>query len=98
MFIKTDIYRKIEIDFKDNLQAVIEQIEILDAEANGLLSDRLLRAMVFVANGNIERLKQIIKLARIDYRDVLWQAEYDANEKQIHDFNKSFDDLKLLDK
>lgn len=98
MFIKTDIYRKIEIDFKDNLQAVIEQIEILDTDGKGLINDRLLRAMVFVANGDIERLKQIVTLARTDYRDVLWQAEYDAGEKRVYDFNKSFYELKLLDK
>jgi hypothetical protein len=95
---KTDIYQKIEKDFGHDLKQAIEQVEILDAQSKGLINDRLLRSMVFLAKGNIERFKKIIELGRIDYRDVLWQAEYDCGEKQIYDFNKTFHELKLLGK
>jgi hypothetical protein len=93
---KTDIYQKIEIDFGDDLKLAIEHIEILDARSKGLVGDRLLRAMVFLAKGNIERFKQVIELGRTDYRDVLWQAEYDCGEEQLHDFNKTFHELRLM--
>ena len=95
---KTDIYQKIEKDFGSDLKQAIEQINILDARSKGLVSDRMLRAMVFLAKGNIERFKQVIELGRTDYRDVLWQAEYDCGEEQIYDFNKTFHELKLMGK
>jgi hypothetical protein len=95
---KTDIYQKIERDFGGDLNLAIEQIEILDACSKGLIGDRMLRAMVFLSNGNIERFKQVIELGRTDYRDVLWQAEYDCGEEQLYDFNKTFHELKLMGK
>ena len=95
---KTDIYQKIELDFGDDLNPAIEQVEILDARSKGLIGDRMLRAMVFLAKGNIERFKQVIELGRTDYRDVLWQAEYDCGEEQLYDFNKTFHELKLMGK
>jgi hypothetical protein len=94
----TDIYQKIENDFGPEAKLAIEQIEILDARSKGLVSDRMLRAMVFLAKGDIERFKQVIKLGRTEYRDVLWQAEYDCGEEQLYDFNKTFHELKLMGK
>jgi hypothetical protein len=95
---QTDIYQKIEKDFGFDSKLAIEQIEILDARSKGLVSDRMLRAMVFLAKGNIERFKQVIELGRTDYRDVLWQAEYECGEEQLYDFNKTFHELKLMGK
>jgi hypothetical protein len=95
---KTDIYQKIELDFGDDLKSAIEQVEILDARSRGLVGDRMLRAMVFLAKGNIERFMQVIELGRTDYRDVLWQAEYDCGEEQLYDFNKTFHELRLMGK
>jgi hypothetical protein len=95
---KTDIYQKIERDFGNDLKLAIEQIEILDARSKGLIENRMLRAMVFLSKGNIDRFKQVIELGRTDYRDVLWQAEYDCGEEQIYDFNKTFHELKLMGK
>ncbi len=95
---KTDIYQKIERDFGDDLKLAIEQVEILDARTKGLIGNRLLRAMVFLSKGNIDRFKQVIELGRTDYRDVLWQAEYDCGEEQLYDFNKTFHELKLMGK
>lgn len=95
---KNDIYQKVEKDFGPEAKLAIEQIEILDARSKGLVSDRMLRAMVFLAKGDIERFKQVIELGRTDYRDVLWQAEYDCGEEQLYDFNKTFHELKLMGK
>lgn len=49
---KTDIFQKIEKDFGDDLKLAIEQVEILDARSKGLVGNRMLRAMVFLAKGN----------------------------------------------
>ena len=93
---KTDIYQKIERDFGNDIKLALEQIEILDARSKGLIGDRILRAMIFLAKGNIERFKQVIELGRTDYRDILWQAEYDCGEDQIYDFKKTFHELNLM--
>jgi hypothetical protein len=95
---KTDIHQKIARDFGQDLKQAIEQVEMLDARSKGLINDRLLRAMVFLAKGNMKRFKQVIELGCTDYRDLLWQAEHDCGEKQIYDFNKTFHELKLLGK
>ncbi|ABD81076.1 hypothetical protein [Saccharophagus degradans] len=95
---KTDIYQKIERDFGNDIKLALEQIEILDARSKGLIGDRMLRAMIFLAKGNLERFKQVIELGRTDYRNILWQAEYDCGEEQIYDFNKTFHELKLMGK
>jgi len=96
--VKTDIYQKMERDFGDGLGEAIEQIELLEAETKGLIDNRLLRAILFLADGDLEEFKQVIELARTDYRDVLFQAEYGCGEKRLYDFNKSFHELKLMDK
>lgn len=95
---KTDIYQKIERDFGSDSKLAIEHIEILDARSRGLVSDRMLRAMVFLAKGDIEKFQQVIELGRTDYRDVLWQAENDCGNERLYDFNKTFHELNLMGK
>ncbi len=36
---KTDIYQKIELDFKKNTKLAIEEINFLDAKTKGLIDD-----------------------------------------------------------
>ena len=94
---KTDIYQKMERDFGCDLPLAMEEVDLLDASTKGLIGDRMLRAMIFLAKGNIARFKQVIELGRTDYRDVLWQAEYDCGEEQLYDFNKTFHELGLME-
>ena len=95
---KTDIYQKIESDFKEDKDLALREIDILEAKTKGLIGDRLLRAMVYLANGDINEFKAMIKLSEIDYRDLLWQAEYECTEERKRDFNKSFHELGLIKK
>ncbi len=76
-----DIYQKIENDFSENLDQAIEQVEMLDARSKGLVSDRLLRAMVFLAKGNIGNFKNIIESGRTDSQRILREAEYGSSNK-----------------
>ena len=94
--LETDIYQKIEHDFGANANAAIEQIDQLEAITKGLIDNRLLRAMIYLANGNLDGLTTTIERGRKNYRDVLCQAEYDGGEVRIHDFNKSFHELGLI--
>jgi hypothetical protein len=95
---KTDIFQKIEKDFGTDFNLALEQVEMLEVLTKGLISDRMLRAMVFLAKGDIDRFTEVIELGRTNNREVLQQAEYDGADKKVYDFNQSFHALKLMDK
>lgn len=96
---QTDIYQKIQSDFGAHSPSVIQAFDELDAESKGLVSPRLIRALVYLAQGDLEKLKKAIALARKDWRDVLLQAEYSYPETvRVRDFDKTFHELGLLGK
>ena len=85
-----DILKKIEADFANTDEAIL----ILESIDDDLKNDRFLRAAVFLARGDKDRL---LKIVSMDYRDVLWQAENpDDPEIRKYDFGKSFSELGLL--
>ena len=92
-----DIFQKIEKDFGTEAKVAREELDILDAKTKGLIDNRLLRSIIYLAEGNIEKLKMYIAMARLDWRDVLWQAEYDSPDDTMRkrDFNKTFLELGL---
>lgn len=95
---KTDIYQKIEKDFGIDSRKVIEEIEYIDARSKGVIGDRILRAMVYLAKGNAHDFRYFAEKARAEHNEVLSQAEYDENGNKVYDFNKTFHELKLMDK
>ena len=95
--IEADIIQKIEQDFAGDYPFALDMIDDFVSCTSKPVSDRLLRAVVFMANGKIEKLDHAIELANIDFRDVLWQAEYDCGETQLYDFHRSFPELGLTD-
>ncbi len=96
---QTDIYQKIQSDFGVSAPSVMQALDELDAESKGLVSPRLIRALVYLAQGDLEKLKKAIATARTDWRDVLLQAEYSYPENiRVRDFDKTFHELGLLSK
>ncbi|MCK6261651.1 hypothetical protein KP803_00015 [Vibrio sp. ZSDE26] len=92
-----DIYQKIEKDFGDDAIEVHDALKVLDAKTKGLISNRLIRAIIFLAKGDVEAFHQKVKLAQVDYRDVLYQAEYNYPENErVRDFSQTFYQLGLL--
>jgi len=89
-----DILEKIETDF-ENSKEVVEILKAMEPMNHGPISDRVYRGIVFLAQGSIEKLNHYIELYYKDYRDLLWQAEYENPEVRKYDFNKSFDELGL---
>ena len=55
-----------------------------------LSSDRIVRCIVFVANGDLNRLEKAIDLAKEDYRDLIVWAEYDEKNERVRDFSNPF--------
>tara|TARA_R110000868_G_scaffold242255_3_gene497794 strand:- start:446 stop:733 length:288 start_codon:yes stop_codon:yes gene_type:complete len=86
---KDDIVSKIEADFEDP-QEVFETLEALESMNRGPISDRMCRSIVFLVNGDRDKLHHYIDLAFLDPRDLLWQAEYEDPEIKKYDFSKSF--------
>ena len=96
---EVDIYQKIQADFGEDAAEAKKLLDELDARTKGLVSNRLIRAIIFLSNGSIDQLKAKIELARKDWRDVLLQAEYSYPDTQrIRDFEKTFHELNLIKK
>lgn len=91
-----DIYQKIQRDFGSQANQVRAILEEVDARTKGLIENRLIRSMIYLSEGDIDKFRAIVELARTDPRDVYWQAEYECGETRLRDFTKSFHDLKLL--
>ncbi len=91
-----DICQTITRDFGADLPLVIEALEGLDSHGQAMEGDRLLRATLFLAKGDIERLRRVLARGRVDYRDVLREAEYAPDENRVYDFPKTFRELGLL--
>ena len=90
-----DIIYKINADF-GNPKEVVNILEAMESMNQGPVSDRIFRGIIFLSQGNMDRLNRFIELSFTNYRDLLWQAEYENPEIQKYDFNKSFDELGLL--
>jgi len=90
-----DILNKIEVDF-ENPEEVVNILEAMESMNRGPISDRVYRGIVFLAQGNMNKLNHFIELSFNNYRDLLWQAEYEDPEVQKYDFAKSFNELGLL--
>jgi len=96
MTFKPDIIRKIQTDFDDKSSEVFKMLNKA-IEAKYFKADRVIRCIVFLANGSIDELNKLIRVATNDTRDVMFWAEYeklngDFNYKRLRDFNKAFEE------
>ena len=92
---KKDTLKKIDTDFK-NPEEVIRILSEMELRNEEVVSERIYRAIIFLSEGDVEKLHHFINLYFEDYRDLIWQAEYEDPEIQKYDFNKSFSKLGLL--
>lgn len=97
MIIQTnDIRHRIECDFRESASAVYSILETAISTADYLNTDRIIRCILFLADKDIGKLKQLVETATRDPRDIIVWAEYTnvgqwEDLKRIRDFNKSFD-------
>ena len=92
---ETDRYQRIVADFGAEAMVALRLLDQLDASTKGLMNARILRAIIFLSRGSLAALNRNIERARTDCRDILWQAEYDGEEKRVRNFEKSFHELGL---
>ncbi|MCZ6455030.1 MAG: hypothetical protein O6909_12400 [Alphaproteobacteria bacterium] len=88
-----DIRRRIARDFGPaDASALLIDIEERCAADPNIFSDRIVRCVVYVANGDLETARRAVSLALIDTRDLIVWAEYDNKfEDQLRDLSAPFD-------
>lgn len=82
-----DVVSKIASDFPSDPLATV--LALLD-DYEGPERLRVVRCIVHLAEGNTDKLLEFIGSARTDYRDVIYWAEYDGDDRRIRDFNQPF--------
>lgn len=74
-----DVNTKVRRDFpKDDAVVILQLLSELQKENPRVFSDRILRCIVFSAHGSFDEFACAVALARIDWRDVIMNAEYDG--------------------
>ncbi len=96
MVMAVDIQNKLELDFGSKLSFAKDELEALYIKTNWLVSDRVVRSVIYLANGDVDLLKTNIERALTDYKDLLWQAEYNRGDAQLRDFNQTFQECDLV--
>jgi hypothetical protein len=91
-----DIRKRVERDFGAAAPIAVAEIqkfiESYRAMTHTHPGDRVIRCIVHLANGKQQDLAHYIKAGLADPRDVMAWAEYDSNDRRIHDFNMRFPD------
>ena len=82
-----DIKNRIRRDFNSD---EINSVESLLSEYDGREAERVIRCLLYLSNGSYEKLKLDVESAKLDYRDIIYFAEYDQADRQINDFSKPF--------
>ena len=84
-----DIIKRIKIDFKDNFIVAFSQIQELIILDKSFRNHRIVRAIVYLGNKDLIHLEEVIKQAKVDYKDTLFLSEY-IKKKRVRDFDNEF--------
>lgn len=90
--ISDDIVNFLENNFLET-ESILDRIErLIDFLVENEIKesfDRIIRCVLFLSAANENLFLQYIELAKLDYRDLIYLAEYER-EKQVRDFSESF--------
>lgn len=95
MTLTEDIINRIHEDFGENSAQAIKIVEKETTKSGDLQPDRIIRCIIFLAEGNIDDLSRYIEAAAVDPRDVMLWAEYEpsadgADDNKVRDFSEPF--------
>lgn len=94
---KEDIIQRLTLDFDDLADSAIGILQEALAKTDYLKTDRIIRCIIFLSKGDLDKLKHNISIAISDPRDVMLYAEYEnlndknLKYKRVRDFNNTFD-------
>lgn len=97
MQFKEDISQRIKHDFNDSAEKVFEILIAAISKTDYLKTDRIIRCIIFLSQGDLDKLEHNIAIAISDPRDIMLYAEYenlddkDFKYKRVRDFNKTFE-------
>ena len=97
MTFKDDIIARINTDFGESAKEAKTMLIDTITRIDYLKTDRVIRCIIFLANGNLTDLNKYIEIATLDTRDVMLWAEYeklndDFQYKRMRDFNNTFEE------
>jgi hypothetical protein len=81
------IIRRFAAADRARVEAAIERVY----EHAGAAGARVARCVLFLSLGDVDAVDRHAEHARVDWRDVVWWAEYDGGERQLRDFTRPFD-------
>lgn len=83
-----DIVAKIRRDFPESdAPSILEMLSELESEKH--FGERILRCIVFDAEGSFEKFARAVEVARVDWRDLIAHVEYDGLLR-LRDLTKPF--------
>ena len=82
MILEKGTLERISKDFPGQVEARV--IELLSSYS-GLEPARVIRDILVLSKGSLDRIKQYVEAAQIDYRDVLYWAEYQSTDPLFRD-------------
>lgn len=77
------------LEIEPMLDRIERLIEFLDENHVEESKDRIIRCILFLSAANENLFLQYIELAKLDFRDIIYLAEYE-DDKQIRNFTNSF--------
>ena len=103
MIFKDDIITRIKADFGSDADKAMTALNEAIEKTDYLNSDRIIRCIVFLAEGNLSSLNEYISAAITDWRDIILWAEYEylgehlfpRDNKRLRDFNKAFAECEI---
>ncbi|MFK7749987.1 MAG: elongation factor Tu [Kordia sp.] len=91
----TDILKRLEHDYGKNSSEAKRKIQELIKSSKEFRIHRIVRALIFAGNKDINHLQKMIELTQTDWRDLLMNAEYEYPEKRVRDFSNEFGNEKI---
>jgi len=86
--LRPDILERVRRDFAG--QDFVAAVALLEAHSNAG-QDRLMRCVVHLSSGALDKLAHYLQVAGTDERDVVFWAEYEG-DRHVRDFSRSFQD------
>ena len=81
-----DSPRRVKADFPAEAGSVLGLLQ----NYPGPERDWVLRCIIHLSRGSADSLTSNLATANIDYRDVIYSAEYDRNDNRLYNFNNAF--------
>ena len=87
-----DIRRRINSDFREDGPRIVEMLRAFQSRRSDIANERILRCIVQAASGDEAAIAKCLKLAEVDWRDLVMVAEYGPWEVHLRDLSQPFEE------